>query len=29
VWADLTTPKAIDAGDTPKFNIGDMTLTLE
>ena len=26
-WADLTTPKAIGAGDTAKFAVGDLDLT--
>jgi len=26
-WADLTTPKAIGSGDTPKFAVGDLDLT--
>jgi hypothetical protein len=26
-WGDLTTPKAIDSGDTPQFAAGDLDLT--
>jgi hypothetical protein len=29
VYADVTTPKAVVSGDTPKINAGDMTLTLD
>ena len=28
IHGDLTTPKAVGTGDTPKFNIGDIDITL-
>jgi hypothetical protein len=26
-WGELTTPRAITSGDTPRFNVGDFTIT--